>query len=1520
MSSRNSQNHANNTSLGDSAFARSQVVEALSRSRLAPLTAVTAALLLSACGGVSDGVPAGEFERAVVEWQLVFEDEFEDTSLDASKWNIQTGDGTDEGIPGWGNNELQIYSEDNILVSGGTLTITAREELDGSYTSARINTRDKFDFTYGRVVIGARLPSGQGMWPAAWMLSTENLYGPWPPSGEIDIMESFNPGNGNTKISSTLHYGMPEPNGSFNGSEFDLEVSPDLAFHEYEVEWEKGKIRFFVDGQHFQTQNSDNWYSYFKAGPDGFFTPDGVFKLGLEAAPFDQQFHLLLNLAVGGDPVGAPDATTVFPQHYEIDYVQIYQCANANPTTGRGCGRADPSVVPLEEDDPLKIAGFDIFKDGPEVVEISLGQEQASNTLQVGEFNDNGSVIANDPLFTDPDDATNIVWHVNIAGSGGVGNVFIGSEILDEESLLETGFDLRRGDIAGQLQFEMLVNSISGATILIRMDSGFPDGGEVALADPVVGEWQTYGIDIADLLANPAFVDQGGQGIDLENVLNLFVFEVLDGDVDVYLDNISVSAACKTSSGCNAQPKGSPEDVIVFDDAVGELWIGGIEAFDTDSGGDYRDPQSANKINWEIKPAEDTARGNIIEVVFEDNSASGVWFISSNPQLGVAGATDLSGFAEGALIFDIRVTDYDTASGITMKVDCDFSDNQCGSGDQFLGRIADGVWETITIPVSQLVRGGLNLTKINTGIVIFPGFAPVGITFQVDNIRWTLTADVPDPVLDPIDLPVTFDDPFVDYTVIDFGDPVAASTVLGADPDGASNTVAITTKPTGAPVWAGTTIGNPVFANPIPFTANQTSMSVDVRVPMAGIPVRLKVETADCPSDGSDPTCFAELDAFPLMADQWETLSWDFSTVDIDTAMTFEKASIFFDFGTEGNDAVYFWDNVVFGAPPPAPTIALSNDGFETGDLSGWTSNGDNTAGAPSVGAQSGDFAAQLTVTGGGGVPELNQSFAASPGDEVNFSAWMLTEAALPAGPSFGLAKIVFKDAAGNDLVPESASIGTLITGDFPGIESIPPLNDASPVNTWVFTEAQGVAPAGTTEVVFLLLNIDFAGGENPIWFDTAAATLVTGPPGELVNAGFEAGDLSGWTSNGDNTAGAPGVGAQAGDFAALLTVTGGGGVPELNQSFAASPGDEFNFSAWMLTEAELPVGASFGLAKIVFKDAAGNDLVPESASIGMLISGDFPGIESAPPLNNLSPIDTWVFTEAQGVAPAGTTEVVFLLLNIDFAGGENPIWFDTAAATLVTGGGGGTPCAPCTIDFETPGVGGDFDWSVFENADNPPLEIVANPDPTGNTSATVAKFTARVDGAFFAGAQTFHPADGPGVADIGPFDFDASNSIVKVWVWKPVISEVRMQFVNTTNGAQDPLSVTNTLVNQWEELTFDFTGFIGSTGFVDTDRLVIFPDWDEAGRTSENIIYFDSITFSGSSEPPPPSDELVNAGFEAGDLSGWTSNGDNTAGAPGVGAQAGDFAALLTVTGGGGVPELSQTLAANPGDEFNFS
>ncbi|NND88983.1 MAG: T9SS type A sorting domain-containing protein [Flavobacteriaceae bacterium] len=158
-------------------------------------------------------------------------------------------------------------------------------------------------------------------------------------------------------------------------------------------------------------------------------------------------------------------------------------------------------------------------------------------------------------------------------------------------------------------------------------------------------------------------------------------------------------------------------------------------------------------------------------------------------------------------------------------------------------------------------------------------------------------------------------------------------------------------------------------------------------------------------------------------------------------------------------------------------------------------------------------------------------------------------------------------------------------------------------------------------------------------------------------------------------------------------------------------------------------------------------------------------------------------------------------------------------------------------IDFEAGGEGAGWTWTVFENDDNPPLEIVPNPVPTGiNTSATVAKFTAREMGAPFAGVESMHGSD------IGFFTLDASNAEVRIKVYKTKISDVGIKFVQPSSASLGEMKVANTLINQWEELVFDFTPYIGDPISTDLDQIVIFPDFID--RTNDEFIYFDDITF----------------------------------------------------------------------------
>jgi len=229
--------------------------------------------------------------------ELIWSDEFDGTALDTSRWNYEIGDAQF-------NNEQQYYSAfpENIKVENGRLVITAREDSLGtsSYSSAKITSQRKGDFRYGRFEARIKLPLTQGMWPAFWMLPTENVYGIWPKSGEMDIMEMIGKKPG--QAVGTLHTGLPH---TFISGYYDLPPGETFAdtFHVFAMEWEPDSVTFFVDGIQYHQ-----------------LTPNEISPW----APFQEDFHLILNLAVGGIWPGPVDSTTVFPQTMEVDYVRVY--------------------------------------------------------------------------------------------------------------------------------------------------------------------------------------------------------------------------------------------------------------------------------------------------------------------------------------------------------------------------------------------------------------------------------------------------------------------------------------------------------------------------------------------------------------------------------------------------------------------------------------------------------------------------------------------------------------------------------------------------------------------------------------------------------------------------------------------------------------------------------------------------------------------------------------------------------------------------------------------------------------------------------------------------------------------------------------------------------------------------------------------------------------------------------------------------------------------------------------------
>ena len=242
-------------------------------------------------------------------YNLLWSDEFTGGVLDESKWNYEPHE------PGWTNEELQEYttSTDNVFLRDGKLVIKAiKSDKNGKdyYTSGKVTGQNKTDFSYGKVVVSAKVPEGQGLWPAIWMMpKDESHYGQWPKCGEIDIMEVL--GNDVSTAYGTLHFG--EPHGEIQGTWGLTGQTYADSFHEYSVEWEPGEIRWYIDGNLYNTAN--DWFTAVQ-GEDEKPYP----------APFDQPFFVQMNLAVGGTWPGNPDATTDFDKaEFEVDYVRVYQ-------------------------------------------------------------------------------------------------------------------------------------------------------------------------------------------------------------------------------------------------------------------------------------------------------------------------------------------------------------------------------------------------------------------------------------------------------------------------------------------------------------------------------------------------------------------------------------------------------------------------------------------------------------------------------------------------------------------------------------------------------------------------------------------------------------------------------------------------------------------------------------------------------------------------------------------------------------------------------------------------------------------------------------------------------------------------------------------------------------------------------------------------------------------------------------------------------------------------------------------
>lgn len=410
--------------------------------------------------------------------ELVWSDEFDDLFVNPAKWEIQIGDGTAVGLPpGWGNSELQYYTDrvQNVSIMDGNLVITARREnFQGwSYTSARLRTKDRFAFQYGRVEARINLAIGEGLWPAFWMLPEFSVYGGWAASGEIDIMEALDDAS---RVLGTIHYGGSWPANQHRGGSIPGNFGE--SFHVYAFEWDPNQLRWYVDGQQYYSTNSSSWFS---AGASS--DPN---------APFDQPFHLLINMAVGGHFTVTPGPNAPFPKSMLVDWIRVYQPAQA-PFHG----------VPASIPGRIEAEDFDIGYQG-----------QAY--LDTDSRNEGGAYRPND----------GVDLQASTVGGFNVGWMRPGEWIEYTVEVAQAGRYAASALVASQSSggsFELLFNGASvGAAYTV----------------PVTGGWQNW-TTIMRELDLPAgemimrFVNLGGTGQEFN--LNWFEFTLMAADCPVDL-------------------------------------------------------------------------------------------------------------------------------------------------------------------------------------------------------------------------------------------------------------------------------------------------------------------------------------------------------------------------------------------------------------------------------------------------------------------------------------------------------------------------------------------------------------------------------------------------------------------------------------------------------------------------------------------------------------------------------------------------------------------------------------------------------------------------------------------------------------------------------------------------------------------------------------------------------------------------------------------------------------------------
>ena len=650
-------------------------------------------------------------------WELVWSDEFDGTTLDTSKWAYEVN------CWGGGNAESQCYVEDpdNVFVDDGILTIKAiRESSTGAiynpddprYDPAQMNTKDftsgrlrsvspmdyvegqdtdfhfRNDWKYGRIEIRAKVPEGQGTWAAAWMLPTDWAFGGWAMSGEIDILEAVNigaqsdrddaePGETEQRVYGTLHYGRAWPGNEYSG-EYYNEIRPADDFHTYTIEWEEGAIRWFVDDVHYATQTQEGWYTHYQ-DENGDWQSSGT-----TAAPFNQNFHIILNLAMGGNWAGNVNEggidATISEADYLVDYVRVYQCED--DASGVSCGtKGEEGTYALNSGvvEPLLPVAADFTADPLVIFDDLLVADWQLAKWDDADGGDEYEVVE----ATDTEDGYIDLQFDNT----GVMYLYANEGKLSDFS-----------NFAGDYTFKMRWVSGTATGLKVGINDNAGNFAHIVLDQQYFGsqgasEWTDVTISVSDMIANAA-------AIDLSNIEIAGKFEQSGGtDLHVQIKDIAIS------QGTYVEPEPEPlgETLSLLADAVSE----GFEA------------QLYHGYN---EAATDvlTVTGGLMN---GNHEGGGNISLAST-----TGALDLTDFTLGSMNFELRIVELGSTTDVLVKMS---NASWPHVGDVALSETTTGLptvgeWATFSIPVQAFIdndnrldgSGVFDITAVTTPFVV----------------------------------------------------------------------------------------------------------------------------------------------------------------------------------------------------------------------------------------------------------------------------------------------------------------------------------------------------------------------------------------------------------------------------------------------------------------------------------------------------------------------------------------------------------------------------------------------------------------------------------------------------------------------------------------------------------------------------------------------------------------------------------------------------------------------------------